>query len=354
MTKLTTAILMGWLTLEAAWAQSAAQPFMNDSMVLAHNPWRLLQEDVNTINVSPQDGTLKPGRIGFSLGMREGTGQELLPSIVGLRRRFLDFAATYRFPGAGQGAVFGYMGFAAGSDPGRAAALYVNGAEGIGSRSMFVNPTEVMADTDSSVFALGYSWRDMRVEGASVSEQSQLDKESISQKKFKLARFTRLSFSSSPQWAFQLGRGSVSGVDHVLPDRGVRRTTMSATYHRALEKAAWQIAFAWGKNSRRGHESTMGYLLESTLRFGAGHLAFGRLEQVGSDELFRVNESLPRQLFKLNKFTIGYFHRLGGKDDSGKPGIGIVASKYLVPASMAHLYGDDPISFLMFMRLPLH
>lgn len=325
----------------ATWENAYRMGLSGCPALFLDDPGRYFDE-VNT-----QVRTLFPRSGKLGLNMRTGERVDMQRwAVSGVERgraRFFDLTAAYRVPGRNGGAVFGSMGLM--TEPSQA--FETNGS----SDEMSHGPDE--SGHRSRFLALGYAWRDMRVEGTAYSGRTEPSGSASSTEEFRLiSKSARLSFSPSRKWAFQLGRGSIGGLDRVLPDGGVRRTVMSATYKGNVNKGTWQTTLAWGRNSRRGHEAMVGYLVESTFQLGARHLAFGRLEEVGSDELLRINESLPRQLFKLNKFTIGYFHRVGTRN-SGDTGIGIVASRHFVPDEMNYLYGEDTTSVRLFMRMAI-
>lgn len=200
---------------------------------------------------------------------------------------------------------------------------------------------------------VGYVRSGVKVEGVSVSRQHE-DKAGVPGDYLRPAsRSTRLSFSPAPDWVFQLTRGSASGLDYLVPGEEVRRTALSATYSHALEGGDWKTTLAWGRNSRKFRQSTFGYLLESSLRFSGEQVVFGRLERVGSDDLLRENESLQRQMFKLNKFTAGFYQGVRVTTSLALD-VGIFVSRHFVPSGMAVSYGGNPTAYMMFMRVKLH
>ena len=205
-----------------------------------------------------------------------------------------------------------------------------------------------------NVFTVGYTWRDLTIERSAFSRREAEDKRRAGYgESFRLdSRSVRLSFNPSANWTVQVSRGSLSGLDQLVPNADVRRTSVSATYRQDFKGGNWLTTLAWGRNSRKRHETTTGYLLESTLRFEGTHVIFGRVEQVASDDLLRENESRPAQLFTLNKLTVGYFHDMRASGPV-KADVGILASRHLVPAAMTIPYGNDPISYMMFMRLKI-
>lgn len=202
----------------------------------------------------------------------------------------------------------------------------------------------------SQVFTLGYRWRNIQLEGSAFSGRPQ-DEKRVTTESLKLAsRSGRLSISPSPNLSFQFSRGTISNLDQLEPNGEVRRTTLSATYKRSFKEGDWQTTLAWGRNARKYRESTYGYLLESTVRVKNAHAFFGRVEQVGSDDILRENDSVSRQMFKMNKLTIGYVYDLRATRHLGMD-VGALVSRHYVPSTMAATYGNDPVSYMMFVRL---
>ncbi|GAB3553548.1 hypothetical protein GCM10027343_40520 [Noviherbaspirillum agri] len=205
-----------------------------------------------------------------------------------------------------------------------------------------------------NVFTVGYTWRDLTIERSAFSSSEAEDRQRRRNgDSLRLdSRSVRLSFNPSANWTVQVSRGSLNGLDHLVPNSDVRRTSISATHRQDFKGGNWQTTLAWGRNSRKRHETTTGYLVESTVRFEGTHVVFGRVEQVASDDLLREDESHPAKLFTLNKLTVGYFHdmRTGGPV---KADVGFLASQHLVPASMTASYGNDPVSYMMFLRLKI-
>lgn len=204
-------------------------------------------------------------------------------------------------------------------------------------------------------FMLGYRWKRLSIEGTTLQPVQRIGENPVQQQGNTTRanwRSTRLSFRPAENWQIKLSRGAVSNLDNLVPGEQVRRTALAATYNLPFTGGDWEATFAWGRNARKDRESQSGYLFESTLRFAGVHSMFGRIEQVGSDNLMRENESLQRQLFKLNRITFGYFQDLRV---SGPVGIdvGAFVSRHLVPSEMAASYGRDPTAYMMFMRLKL-
>lgn len=271
--------------------------------------------------------------------------------LFGLRRS--ETEAIYKFSSASRVPVSGYLSVTNESALGIPTSAMRRFA-GIDSPDP-VLPSHWLDSPRSHIKAVaaGYAWRDIKLEGAASSGGSHEESRPVRGEPFKLAsRSARLSFHPSQNWIVQLSRGSLSGLDQLVPGGDVRRTTLSATYHQAFREGEWQTTLAWGRNSRKYRETTVGYLLESTLRFSGAHVMFGRLEQAASDELMRENESLQRQLFKMNKLTVGYFRDLR-ISSSLKVDVGAFVSRHFVPSPMIPSYGNNPTAYMMFVRVSL-
>lgn len=263
---------------------------------------------------------------------------------------------SHSFPVSTNSAIFGYFDTSGESALELPVFSYMRRLSGIDS----IEPEDISHWLDSSrsgsaVFAVGYSWRALRLEGSAFSRREQeRQKRTSNDALFRLdSSSARLSYNPSPDWLFQFSRGSgsLSGLDQMEPGQDVRRTILSVTYNHAVSQGTWRTTLAWGRSARKTSEPTMGYLLESTLHVSSIHAIFGRLEQVGSDELVRENESMQRQISKLKKITVGYFHDVNAYSPL-KTDVGIFASKYLVPSSLAS-YGNDPTSYMLFIRFKL-
>ncbi|RZI40974.1 hypothetical protein EGT07_20095 [Herbaspirillum sp. HC18] len=204
----------------------------------------------------------------------------------------------------------------------------------------------------SRVVGLGYARRGFKFEGLSYSRASD-ERRGVRSESLKIdSRSARLSYSPGANWAFQLMRGSASNLDYLVTGAEMRRTALAATYRHAFADSDWKTTVAWGRNARKTRKPMMGYLLESSLHFKNDHVIFGSLEQVGSDELLRENESIQRQLFKMNKLTAGYYQGVRVSNALALD-VGVFVSRYFVPSADALSYGSNPTAYMMFVRVKL-
>lgn len=261
---------------------------------------------------------------------------------------------THHLPDYQLGPAAGFLastGFQYLSGP--ATASFIQQQTGIDTRSMLSAEHWLGQDNGiAQTVTVGHVWRDLTVEGMAYTAQD--DSQAHGRREIRRidSRSARLSFSPAPNWVVRLTRGTVSGLDHLVAGEEVRRTAVSASYRRAFAEGDWEATIAWGRNSRKFREATVGYLVESAYRFNGVHSIFGRLEQVGSDEIARENESLQRQLFMMNKLTLGYSQDLR-LTSSLRVDAGAYVARHFVPSSMSPSYGTGPTAYMMFVRLKL-
>lgn len=250
-------------------------------------------------------------------------------------------------------AVFGYIGSQAEPALGPPSPYpYWRRAESL--RDSSANRWANYANAQSEVYTLGYVWRRFQVEGSAFSsrEPDVVQQQSKAVYAKPDSGSGRLSFKPTGNWALQLSRGYLGYLDQLLPNEDIRRTSVSATYTHNFNNANWQTTLAYGHSKRKFRESTTGYLVESTMKLANMHAFFGRLEQVGSDDLLRENESFQRQAFKMNKLTLGYFRDVR-TNGPVKYDVGGLVSRHFVPAEAVASYGSDPTNFLLFIRFKL-
>lgn len=202
------------------------------------------------------------------------------------------------------------------------------------------------------VVTFGYSWRNFRFESSTFARR---DPDRLQDGPGLLrmeSQSRRLSFKPAPDWTLQFSRGQLGSLDQLDPSREIKRSTLSATYSHRFSDGTWQSIFAWGRNSGKNLESTRGYLMESTLRLATTHAFFGRMEQIGSDNMLRENDVLQRQATKMNKLTFGYAYDVP-TTGSVKYDVGGLVTRNYGQAAMPASYGTDRISYLMFIRFKM-
>jgi hypothetical protein len=205
--------------------------------------------------------------------------------------------------------------------------------------------------TDASHFTLGYTWRKLEVEGSAFTVGRD-DSASAIKRDLSLldATSSRLSYHPTPAWTLQLSRGNLSNLDQLEAGEDLRRTAVSATYRSQFAQGDWRTTLAWGRNVRRTTGSSVGYLLESTLRLTGGHALFGRLERERSNEAGAPGENLARQMYRTNRLTLGYYLDLSGSN-TFRYDVGALLTRHFSAPAPGAAYGKDPATAMVFVRL---
>lgn len=168
----------------------------------------------------------------------------------------------------------------------------------------------------------------------------------------------RATLNPSPDWSLQASHAFLKSPEGLHPEENIRRTTASATWHRALgANGFWQTTLAFGQNRKAGGQhlsrTTRAGLLESALEVG-GWGAFARGEVAGKDELFGDEDggdSLAGRRFTVGKLSLGGYRSLplGGLTVD----VGGLVSSFALPAALKPRYGASPKAVMLFTRLKL-
>ena len=70
------------------------------------------------------------------------------------------------------------------------------------------------------------------------------------------------------------------------------------------------------------------------------------------NELFQTGMSLADQNFKINKASLGYVYDFP-TDGHYSFGIGGVVSRYAIPSALDSVYGSNPNSAMLFVRIKI-
>ena len=206
------------------------------------------------------------------------------------------------------------------------------------------------------VVTAGYEWDRVKLEGSAFNgREPDQDRYAVELRAFD-SWSARLSWNPLPDLALQVSTGRLASPEQLEPNVAIRRTTASASYNRMLGGLQWQTTFAWGRNQPQPGAASDGWLLESALRLADTHTFFARAERVGKDELFTPGEPLYGPTYTIEELSLGYiydFAHWGTQLGPIHAGVGAMATAYRYPAVLDAVYGDDPTSFLVFLRARL-
>src|SRR5262249_28389231 len=132
------------------------------------------------------------------------------------------------------------------------------------------------------------------------------------------------------------------------------RQTASVEYNRGLSggklgNGNWATSLIWGRKHKQLDNTVQNsYLLESTLNFLTRNYAYTRLELVDKDELFP--EAPVQQSYRIGAYTFGGVRDLL-HSKHWQIGLGGDVTFYSKPAALDAIYGSDPVSFHLFVRI---
>jgi hypothetical protein len=162
----------------------------------------------------------------------------------------------------------------------------------------------------------------------------------------------RVSAAPTRNWTGQYSYGRLSHPEALEPG-DQQRQTASLEYNRQLSagmgEGYWATSLIWGRVQKEFELFPLNsYLLESTLNFFARNYAYTRLELVDKDELFP--EAATHPSYRIGAYTFG-----GVRDfvhnEHWQVGLGGDVTFYSKPAVLDPFYGDNPVSFHVFIRV---
>jgi hypothetical protein len=158
----------------------------------------------------------------------------------------------------------------------------------------------------------------------------------------------RLSIAPSPRWTAQYSYGRLEHPEALEPG-SERRQSASIEYVRPFDQGSWATSAIWGrKHKELENHNLNSYLLESTVNFRARNYAFSRLELVDKDELFPDDPSRPS--FRIGAYTLGGARDLV-QNRLWQLALGADLTFYSKPSALNSVYGDNPVSFQLFVRI---
>ena len=159
----------------------------------------------------------------------------------------------------------------------------------------------------------------------------------------------RAAVRPGKNWEAQYSFGHLVRPEATEPS-DIDRQTASVSYNRPITRGNWATSLIWGRNRKlQAHTTQNGYLLESELNFLDKDYAFTRLELVDRDELFPAVPP-PQPSFRIGAYTFGGVRDLVHSDKL-QLGLGAAVTVYSKPSSLDAAYGDNPVSFQIFLRV---
>jgi hypothetical protein len=158
----------------------------------------------------------------------------------------------------------------------------------------------------------------------------------------------RASVAPGRDWTAQYSIGRLEHPEALEPGSQWRQTA-SVEYDRPWAEGNWATSLVWGRVHKIATGANLnGYLLESTVNFLRRDYAFTRMELVDKDELFP--QAAVHPAYRIGAYTFGGVRDLV-QNRAWQLGLGADVTFYSKPAALNAAYGNDPVSFQIFLRM---
>ena len=270
---------------------------------------------------------------------------------------FMELSAQYTLPVGERGSFFAYYGHP--GEPALGPVAFMHRA------SASENPNAPLGHhlQDSThisfgVLTTGVTYRKFKFEGSLFNGREP------DENRYRLefhpftSQSVRLSFAPNRNWSMQVSYGHLAHTENQEPG-DQRRTTASVSYNKPFDRGNWATSLIWGRNhyykgALKGNGNS--YLAESTVNFLDRNYVYARLELVDKNELLDANERARLGIrdehpsFRIGAYTLGYVR------DVWRPrnflvGVGGDATLYSKPSSLEQIYGRNPASYKIFLRV---
>jgi hypothetical protein len=270
---------------------------------------------------------------------------------------FMELSAQYTHPLGERGTWFTYFGYPGEPALGPVAFMHRMSAS--------ENPSATLAHhlQDSThisfgVLTTGFTYRWIKLEG-SVFNGREPDENRYNFDAHRWnSRSARVSIMPNHNWAIQASYGFLKSPEASEPDTDIRRATASVQYNKPLKRGNWASAFVWGRNhtSSPGETHNLnGYTFESTVNFLDKNYLYTRLELVDKNELLRAVDRARLGIaddhpsFRIGAYTFGGARELFTNDNVSMA-VGSDLTFYSKPVVLDQLYGNNPVSWKLFLR----
>jgi hypothetical protein len=256
-----------------------------------------------------------------------------------------ELAVSYSLPAGPNSRAFAYAGPV--GEPALGGPMYLHRPSGLESPEAPISHHWFDATHISfGVLTLGATFgRALQIEGSFFNgHEPDEDRFDFDQVELNSAS-ARVTYNPNRDTSLQVSYGFLDEPERLEPGEHQHRLTASALFSRPMpngDSLQWTAFF--GRNIK--HErSTDAFGLEATY-FQDRNAWFGRFEQVEKDELVDV----PEGVYTIRKMTFGLtrdFCRRGGFDF----GLGAFVAFYGMPEALKPFYGDNPVSWGVFLRV---
>jgi hypothetical protein len=271
---------------------------------------------------------------------------------------WMELSAQYTLALGERGTWFTYFGYPGEPALGPPAFMHRNSAS--------ENPSAALAHhlQDSThisfgVLTTGFTYRWFKLEGSIFNGREPDENRYNFEAHPWNSRSARFTFAPDKNWAMQVSSGFLRQPEASEPTTDIRRTTASVQYNKPFERGNWASAFIWGRNhtsSPSEVHNLNGYTFESTVNFLDKNYLYTRLELVDKNELLRavdrarlgIRQDHPS--FRIGAYTFGGVRDVWNTEKISMA-IGSDLTFYSKPPVLDQIYGANPVSWRLFLRL---
>jgi hypothetical protein len=271
---------------------------------------------------------------------------------------FMELSATYTVPVGERATWYAYLGFP--GEPALGPVAFMHRASA--SENPSAPLTHHLQDSTHISFGVvtsGFTYRWLKAEGSLFNGREPDERRYNFEFNPWNSRSLRVTIAPNANWAVQYSYGLLKNPEALEPG-DTHRQTASVQYNRRLERGNLATALIWGRNRSdhgEGVSHLNGYTAEATVSFLDKNYAYTRLELVDRDELLSHDE-----LHKLGfgegahpQFRIGAYTFGGARDiwntNEWSIAVGGDFTFYSKPAALDSLYGRNPTSYKLFLRI---
>ena len=209
------------------------------------------------------------------------------------------------------------------------------------------------------VLTTGFTYRWFKVEGSIFNGREPDENRYNFEAHPWNSRSARFTFAPNKNWAMQVSYGLLRKPEASAPNTDIRRTTASVQYNKPLKRGNWASAFIWGRNheiSPGEVQNLNGYTAESTVNFLDKNYLYTRLELVDKNELLRASDRAllgikdDHPSFRIGAYTFGGVRDVWNTKKVSMA-IGSDLTFYSKPPVLDRIYGSNPVSWRLFLRL---
>ena len=272
---------------------------------------------------------------------------------------FMELSAQYTHPLGDHGTWFTYFGYP--GEPALGPVAFMHRASASeNSSATLAHHLQDSTHISFGVLTTGFTYRWFKFEG-SIFNGREPDENRYDFDAHKWnSRAARLWFMPNRNWTLQVSHGFLRSPENQEPNVDVRRSTASLQNNRKFNRGNLASAFIWGRNHVSGHDDGIinlnSYTAESTVQFLDKNYLYTRLELVDKDDLLRPSDRAVlgivqhHPVFRIGAYTFG-----GARDvwntNKVSLAIGGDVTFYSKPSILDPIYGDNPVSGKLFVRI---